>query len=163
MYRDKTHLHPIVTSGKPIQGAEVGFPTEQFRGLGDSEWLLGILNLHSHTRRCIVYCNNLKEQTMGHWRFRRSVGPKFLKLNVSKTGLSMTSGVPGAHVNVPLAGRKRKPMVTLGLPGTGLSYRQPLGGRRGRAPATSSPDLDIVPWVVAGVILVAAFFYYFGG
>jgi hypothetical protein len=29
---------------------------------------------------------------MGHFRFRRSIGPKWLKLNVSKTGTSITTG-----------------------------------------------------------------------
>ena len=66
---------------------------------------------------------------MGHFRFRRSVGTSLVRFNVSKTGTSITTGVPGAHLNVPLlGGRKRKPMITLGMPGTGLSYRQPLGG-----------------------------------
>lgn len=63
---------------------------------------------------------------MGYLRFHRSIGNRFFRLNVSKTGLSVTGGVPGAHVNVPLTGRKRRPMGTLGVPGTGLSYRQQL-------------------------------------
>lgn len=70
---------------------------------------------------------------MGHFRFHRSLGNKFFRLNVSKSGFSVSGGVPGAHINVPLSGsKKRKPMVTVGLPGSGLSYRQTLGsGYRG--------------------------------
>jgi hypothetical protein len=61
---------------------------------------------------------------MGHWRFKRSIGSKFLKLNISKTGFSITGGVPGAHINADLSGRRKRPfMGTLGIPGTGLSYR----------------------------------------
>jgi len=61
---------------------------------------------------------------VGHFRFRKSLGPKGLKLNVSKTGFSLTSGVPGAHVNVELSGRRKKMLRnTFSLPGTGLSYR----------------------------------------
>jgi hypothetical protein len=68
---------------------------------------------------------------MGHFRFRRKVGP----FNVSKTGTSLTTGVPGAHLNIPLLDwgrRTRRPMITLGMPGTGLSYRQQIGGSRQR-------------------------------
>lgn len=70
---------------------------------------------------------------MGHFRFHRSIGNKFFRLNISKSGFSVSGGVPGAHINVPIAGRrKRSPMGTLGIPGTGLSYRQRLGGGPGR-------------------------------
>jgi Protein of unknown function (DUF4236) len=90
---------------------------------------------------------------MGHWRFRRSIGSKFLKLNISKTGFSITGGVPGAHVNVPLAGkRKRRAMSTFSLPGTGLSYRQPIGGPVGRT--TSGGSTDTIGTVISAVILI---------
>jgi hypothetical protein len=67
---------------------------------------------------------------MGHFRFRRSVGPKWLKLNVSKTGTSITAGAPGFHVNTPLSGRRRRSMMTIGLPGAGLSHPQEIGESR---------------------------------
>ena len=47
---------------------------------------------------------------------------KGLTLNLSKTGPSITFGVPGASVNV----RGRQVTGNVGIPGTGLSYRQRL-------------------------------------
>lgn len=61
---------------------------------------------------------------MGHWRYRRSIGNKYFRVNLSKTGFSVTSGVPGAHVNADLSNRRRKMfMNTYSLPGSGFSYR----------------------------------------
>ena len=60
---------------------------------------------------------------MGFFRFRRSVSlGKFLRLNISKTGPSGSVGRPGATINI----RKDKVDATVGLPGTGLSYRERL-------------------------------------
>lgn len=43
-----------------------------------------------------------------------------LRLNVSKSGVSASAGVAGAHVTVGHTGAS----VAVGLPGTGLSWRQ---------------------------------------
>ena len=61
---------------------------------------------------------------MGYFRFRKtfSIFPG-VRINLSKTGVSSSLGGHGATVNVG----KNGPMVTLGVPGTGLSYRTPLG------------------------------------
>ena len=57
---------------------------------------------------------------MGYFRFRRSIGVlPGVKVNLSKTGVSTSVGGKGATLNV---GHGKK-MVTLGIPGTGLSYR----------------------------------------
>jgi hypothetical protein len=58
-------------------------------------------------------------------RFRKSwsILPG-VKVNVSKTGVSTSLGGHGATVN--LGTRTRT--ATFGIPGTGLSYRMPLGG-----------------------------------
>jgi len=96
---------------------------------------------------------------MGHWRFRRSIGPKGLKLNISKTGFSVTSGVPGAHTNVDLSGRRKRPfMSTFGLPGTGLSYRTTSygpgkSGSRGSTP----PSIQWVAFVVGAIVLAIVY------
>ena len=57
---------------------------------------------------------------MGYFRFRKtmSVLPG-VKVNLSKTGVSTSVGGKGATLNVGHGKR----MVTLGIPGTGLSYR----------------------------------------
>lgn len=44
-------------------------------------------------------------------------------INLSKSGVSASVGGHGATVNVGHTGKR---MVTLGIPGTGLSYRVPL-------------------------------------
>ncbi len=63
---------------------------------------------------------------MGSFRFRRTISlGRFLRLNVSKTGTSVSVGRPGATVNI----RGDKVEGTVGLPGTGLSYRQRLANR----------------------------------
>lgn len=47
-----------------------------------------------------------------------------VKINLSKTGVSTSLGGHGASVNVGTQGQKN---ITLGIPGTGLSYRAPVG------------------------------------
>jgi len=55
---------------------------------------------------------------------RKSLLGDFIRLNVSGSGLSVSIGVPGARVHVPLMGKSRKPGFTAGIPGTGLSHTQ---------------------------------------
>ena len=57
---------------------------------------------------------------MGYFRFRKTISVlPGVKVNLSKTGLSTSVGGKGATLNVG-HGKKN---VTLGIPGTGLSYR----------------------------------------
>lgn len=60
---------------------------------------------------------------MGYFRFRKtfSILPG-VRINLSKTGVSGSLGGHGATLNIG----KRGEQVTLGAPGTGLSYRTPL-------------------------------------
>jgi Protein of unknown function (DUF4236) len=46
-------------------------------------------------------------------------------INLSKTGVSASVGGKGATINVGHTGKR---MITLGIPGTGMSYRVPLSG-----------------------------------
>lgn len=46
-----------------------------------------------------------------------------LRLNVSGSGVSLSIGIPGFRTHIPLIGG-RKPAVTVGIPGTGLSHTQ---------------------------------------
>lgn len=59
-------------------------------------------------------------------RFRKvfSIIPG-VRLNVSKSGVSTSLGGHGATVNVGTSGKRT---LTLGVPGTGLSYQLPLNG-----------------------------------
>jgi hypothetical protein len=85
------------------------------------------------------------------WGFRRSLriaGP--LRLNLSKSGLGLSLGVPGLHI-----GRgPRGPYVRAGLPGTGIYYRKSLGPRPVRTRAPTRRDIDSV-WMQAVKALLA--------
>jgi hypothetical protein len=77
-------------------------------------------------------------------RFRKSWGiAPGVKVNVSKTGVSTSLGGHGATVNVGTRTRT----LTLGIPGTGLSYRMPLG----------APAVLVILAIVAVLGLVAIF------
>ncbi len=56
-------------------------------------------------------------------RFRKSISVlPGVKINLSKTGVSSSIGGHGATMNIGTRSRT----VTLGIPGTGLSYRVPI-------------------------------------
>jgi hypothetical protein len=59
---------------------------------------------------------------MGLRFFHRFPLSRFLTLNVSKRGASVSVGVPGAHLTTGTHGTR----ATVGLPGTGLFYTQVL-------------------------------------
>ncbi|MBY0558991.1 DUF4236 domain-containing protein [Hyphomicrobium sp.] len=60
---------------------------------------------------------------MGYFRFRKTISIlPGVRINLSKTGVSGSLGGNGATLNVGKKGEQ----VTLGIPGTGLSYRTPL-------------------------------------
>lgn len=64
--------------------------------------------------------------SMGFFRFRKSLPlGKFFRINLSKTGTSLSAGRPGATVNV----RKDRVDGTVGIPGSGLSYKERLANR----------------------------------
>jgi tetratricopeptide (TPR) repeat protein len=59
------------------------------------------------------------------FRFHRSIGlGKFLRLNISKSGIGFSAGIPGLRVSTGPRGS----YFSAGLPGTGLSYRKKLTG-----------------------------------
>ncbi len=80
------------------------------------------------------------------FRFRKiiSVIPG-VKVNLSKSGASTSIGGHGATVNVGTSGKKT---VTLGIPGTGMSYQLPLNA--------SAVALLIVAALIAGVAYLIA-------
>jgi Protein of unknown function (DUF4236) len=62
------------------------------------------------------------------WRFQRRIGiAPGLRLNVSKSGVSASVGERGAHLTIG-----RVPRITVGLPGSGLSWTQTLPRGRSR-------------------------------
>ena len=57
---------------------------------------------------------------------RKSFLGGLVHFHVSKGGLSVSLGVPGARVNLPIFGRQRPPRVTAGIPGSGISFSESL-------------------------------------
>lgn len=53
------------------------------------------------------------------FRFRKSFGGKYFRINISKSGIGYSYGVPGYRKTVLPSGRKR---TTVSIPGTGISY-----------------------------------------
>jgi hypothetical protein len=95
------------------------------------------------------------------FRFRRSIRlGKGLRLNISKSGTSLSVGRRGATVNLSSKGER----VTVGLPGTGLSYSQQITPHH-QAPAPSPPAappsrhplLHLVRLAVLGFLIVIMF------
>jgi Protein of unknown function (DUF4236) len=79
------------------------------------------------------------------FRFQKRVSTPFGRINLSKSGVSLTEGVPGAHITVGQRGLR----TSLGLPGSGLGWytqsRWPHGGRP--APqGTPQPTTQPVSW-----------------
>jgi hypothetical protein len=63
---------------------------------------------------------------MGFFRFRKTIPlGKFFRINLSKTGTSLSAGRPGATINI----RKDRVDGTVGVPGSGLSYKERLSNR----------------------------------
>jgi hypothetical protein len=89
------------------------------------------------------------------FRFRRSVRiAPGLRLNLAKTGASLSVGRPGATLNLREQGIK----ATVGLPGSGLSYSTRLSqSLRGAA------TLRTVVRVIVGFALVAAVLGFLAG
>jgi len=81
------------------------------------------------------------------FRFRKSlkVAPG-VRLNLSKSGVSATLGVPGSNVNI---GRNSR--VTVGVPGSGLSYQSSLRAASGTSSSRPS-GLGVVTMGIAPVL-----------
>jgi hypothetical protein len=86
------------------------------------------------------------------FRFFRSIPlGKHLRINLSKTGVGLSGGVRGARYSMHSSGRRT---TTVGVPGTGVSYRRdrysrasklPPPPKLGGAPMPAPPG-RVVPW-----------------
>jgi hypothetical protein len=93
------------------------------------------------------------------FRFRRSFGG-LIRINLSKTGVSVSAGVPGAHINYDLSHRRKKPTrVTVGIPGTGLSYYEDMGLPNGKSTVPNGtipgPQRSTLGTVLGWILLIA--------
>src|SRR6266540_3202508 len=77
---------------------------------------------------------------------------KGVRLNLSKTGVGISAGVPGARYSVHSSGRTVK---TVGVPGTGVYYRKDSYSKSGRASgsrAAPAPTAVAPTYPKAGVL-----------
>jgi len=72
------------------------------------------------------------------FRYRKSLRLGPVRINLGKRGIGTSIGVPGFRVTNSSNGRK---YVTIGLPGTGLSWTKTLG-TSGRTSRTVSPEIS---------------------
>lgn len=86
------------------------------------------------------------------FRFRRQLRlVPGLHLNLSRSGVSATVGVPGMRVTLG-----KRPALNVGLPGSGVSYRESLGSAPA-APAAAPPGRSVhVHWLWILLVLVIA-------
>jgi len=76
-------------------------------------------------------------------RFRRQLRLlPGLHLNLSRSGISATVGVPGMRVTLG-----RRPAVNVGLPGSGVSYRESLSSTPPATSAAAPPRSHHVHWL----------------
>lgn len=93
------------------------------------------------------------------FRFRRQLRLlPGLHLNLSRSGVSATVGVPGMRVTLG-----RRPALNVGLPGTGISYRESLGSAPPVPPAVAPGQSVHFHWVWVVLILVIVAWIIFGG
>jgi len=84
-------------------------------------------------------------------RFRKSITIfPGVKLNISKSGLSLSVGKKGASFNAGTSGRKS---VTVGVPGTGLSYSKTISSGR------KTLGIAFTAVVIAGAVILGLFKY----
>ena len=83
------------------------------------------------------------------FRFRKSINSGPFRINISKSGIGASVGVPGARLTKTATGRTRK---TLSIPGTGISYVTESGGKRKkRAPASTAAGQTRQPAATGGL------------
>ena len=83
------------------------------------------------------------------FRFQKRIGlGSFGRINISKSGVSLTEGVRGAHITIG-----RTPRITLGIPGSGISWTETMEhGHRAphAAPQAAQPRSG---WQVALIVI----------
>jgi hypothetical protein len=83
------------------------------------------------------------------FRFQKRISTPFGRINLSKSGVSLTEGVPGAHVTIG-----RRPRITLSIPGSGISWTETMEhGRRASSPAPQAAPQARPGWQVALIVV----------
>lgn len=95
----------------------------------------------------------------GHFRFRRSVRlGSFLRLNFNKKSVSLTAGRRGAHSTISSNGSATS---SVGLPGSGLSYRWNGRWARGARRAKAQAPLGLIAIIICEAAIALAVVVWF--
>ena len=97
------------------------------------------------------------------FRFQHRIGiVPGLRLNISKSGASLSIGERGAHLTIG-----RTPRVTVGLPGSGLSYTETMPRGRSRSAGGLARfigrAIGLLIGAAIGLSFWAAVIAYYGG
>jgi hypothetical protein len=85
------------------------------------------------------------------FRFQRRVSTPFGRINFSKSGVSLTEGVEGAHVTLGTRGVR----ASLGLPGTGFGwFTQSRWSSRGQQTGAPQAPQRRNGWAALAIVLV---------
>lgn len=92
---------------------------------------------------------------MGSLRFRRTarIGPG-VRLNVNKRSVGLSAGVPGARISMNSDGRSTR---SVGVPGTGLYWRDQTGPRAGSSARGSAARPRTPPEVIIARVMFGWF------
>ena len=82
------------------------------------------------------------------FRFSRRVSTPFGRINISKSGVSLTEGVKGAHITFG-----RTPRITLGIPGSGISWTETMEHGRRAPHGAPHPTQPHSGWTVALIVI----------
>lgn len=89
-------------------------------------------------------------------RFQRRIKLGPLRLNLSRRGVGISTGIPGLRVGVDATGR---PYGSAGLPGTGLSVRKYGHRPKGAAVAPAGAGgVGVVLLVIVVVLVIGSMF-----
>lgn len=81
---------------------------------------------------------------------------KFLSLNLSKSGVGLSVGPPGAKVSV----NPKRARMQVGIPGTGIGYRKDVSLHGEQTPY---PRRRPVAWLIVGLLVLALLVYLLSG
>ena len=84
---------------------------------------------------------------------------KFLSLNVSKSGLGLSVGPPGAKFSV----NPKRARVQLGIPGTGLGYRRDVSLPQEGGEPSAPTHRHAGTWLIVGLLALAFLIYLLAG
>ena len=83
---------------------------------------------------------------------------KWLSVNVSKSGLGLSVGPPGAKISV----NPKRARVQLGIPGTGLGYRKDMSLPQQERPTTPARH-HAGRWILLGVLALLLAMWWLSG